>query len=155
MANQQNPIRDLIFGEVDTRIKQMLLSPELQQQVRSLVQDTVQQFFEGPQMQAAILNAVQFAIAGGAQLSVPTPADKPPTTSARKRVEAPTKQEDLKFTRANGQERTPRPCRFVGCKRPHRSMGWCSAHYQSARKHGWEMGKSEPFHPPADYKPRT
>lgn len=28
-------------------------------------------------------------------------------------------------------------CNVKGCSRPRRSMGYCGAHYQAARKHGW------------------
>jgi hypothetical protein len=40
------------------------------------------------------------------------------------------------------------PCNVDGCTRPARSMGYCSAHYQSARKYGWPRPCPEGFAPP-------
>jgi len=41
-----------------------------------------------------------------------------------------------------------RMCEVVGCKRPYRSQGYCAAHYQSARKHGWPMPAPKDFRAP-------
>ena len=40
-------------------------------------------------------------------------------------------------------------CHLAGCDSPHRSRGYCSAHYQAARKHGWPMPAPEGFEPPS------
>jgi hypothetical protein len=39
-------------------------------------------------------------------------------------------------------------CNVAGCKSPHRSRGYCSAHYQAARKYGWPMPAPSGFSPP-------
>jgi hypothetical protein len=39
-------------------------------------------------------------------------------------------------------------CGVVGCTRPRRSLGYCGAHYQSARKYGWPRPCPEGFNPP-------
>jgi hypothetical protein len=36
-----------------------------------------------------------------------------------------------------GRPATCKGCNVKGCVRPHRSQGYCGAHYQSARKYGW------------------
>lgn len=45
-------------------------------------------------------------------------------------------------------------CNVSGCDSPHRSRGYCSAHYQAARKHGWPMPAPERFEPPARERAR-
>lgn len=39
-------------------------------------------------------------------------------------------------------------CGVLGCERPRRSMGYCGAHYQSARKYDWPRPCPEGFDPP-------
>jgi hypothetical protein len=39
-------------------------------------------------------------------------------------------------------------CSVVGCGNAHRSRGYCSAHYQAARKYGWPMPAPANFEPP-------
>jgi hypothetical protein len=39
-------------------------------------------------------------------------------------------------------------CGVMGCNRPKRSLGYCGAHYQSARKYGWPRPCPEGFDPP-------
>lgn len=54
--------------------------------------------------------------------------------------------------KAKGGRRAAAPgasCNVAGCTSPHRSRGYCSAHYQAARKHGWPMPAPEGFEPPA------
>jgi hypothetical protein len=45
-------------------------------------------------------------------------------------------------------------CNIAGCNSPHRSRGYCSAHYQAARKHGWPMPAPVGFEPPARERAR-
>lgn len=39
-------------------------------------------------------------------------------------------------------------CNVAGCANPHRSRGYCSAHYQAARKYEWPMPAPAGFEPP-------
>lgn len=41
-----------------------------------------------------------------------------------------------------------RICEVAGCKRPHRSQGYCAPHYQAARKKNWPMPAPHNFRPP-------
>ena len=45
-------------------------------------------------------------------------------------------------------------CNVVGCGNPHRSRGYCSAHYQAARKYSWPMPAPVSFEPPAHERSR-
>jgi hypothetical protein len=45
-------------------------------------------------------------------------------------------------------------CNVAGCANPHRSRGYCSAHYQAARKYGWPMPAPSHFEPPARERAR-
>jgi hypothetical protein len=40
-------------------------------------------------------------------------------------------------------------CNVSGCPNPHRSRGYCAAHYQAARKYKWPMPAPKSFNPPA------
>lgn len=45
-------------------------------------------------------------------------------------------------------------CNVAGCGNPHRSRGYCSAHYQAARKYGWPMPAPAGFEPPQHERAR-
>lgn len=39
-------------------------------------------------------------------------------------------------------------CHVAGCRRPHRSKGYCNMHYQKARNHNWPLPAPKNFKPP-------
>jgi hypothetical protein len=50
---------------------------------------------------------------------------------------------------AGARERPGRACAVIGCKRPHRSKGYCAAHYQKFRS----LARTRRL--PADWKPNA
>jgi hypothetical protein len=50
--------------------------------------------------------------------------------------------------KGTGVPRTGPTCNVAGCSLPHRSKGYCSAHYQAARRYGWPQPAPAGFTPP-------
>lgn len=131
-----NELRDILLAGVDQKIREAFDDPQVQAQLEEKIQAEVRKAMGGEALTVAVLNAVRSAM-GVDTRKVPTPENKPPVARGRPR-------------RASGVR-----CAVVGCDRPHRSMGYCASHYQSARKHGWPMPATEPVTPGPEYRPRA
>ena len=87
-----------------------------------------------------LLWALQDRLAGKAPNQVVRePVEKKPAVKARKAAKAPS----APAAAADGKA-----CNVRGCDRPHRSVGYCSSHYQSSRKYGWPSPCPPDFDPP-------
>lgn len=135
-------IKDMIFAGIDERIKQALSSKEVQQKIEETVQRAVSQKMGGDALQAAVINAVR------ASLGAPGPAPKATPV-------VPTPNHKPSPAGAHARRGAVQACMVRGCTRPHRAMGYCAAHYQSARKHGWPLPATESFTPGPEYRARA
>ncbi len=98
------------------------LAPLLGQRGREAVLRHAQAKVAAPQPRAAPARAPQAA-----------PARAPAAAPARAPAAAPVKAKKGKAAPAAAPSSSTRACAVVGCKRPARSKGYCSAHYQKLR----------------------
>ncbi|HWV38779.1 MAG TPA: hypothetical protein VN033_09925 [Vulgatibacter sp.] len=124
-----------------TRNKNAPLAQVLDQRIRAIVDEA---------LESAIRETLRTVIQEELAVALGTEAAAGVSTTAGRRRGRPAGKASAKARAAKGAKRTTartskRKCNVVGCKRPHRSMGYCAAHYQSARKHGWPMPAPEGF----------
>lgn len=138
-----NDLRKVLFEGVDSRVQKALNSPKVQETLQQAVKEEVKKALSGDQLTVAVMNAVRSALGSDSTTTtsepepvIPTPNNKPPVARGRPR-------------------RAGRVlCSVVGCDRPHRSMGYCASHYQSARTHNWPMPATGPVTPGPEYRTR-
>ncbi len=112
----------------------------LDQRIRSIVEETVEETVRN------VIREELSQLLGSTSAAAPAPASAP-ATKRRGRPPGKTATKAARSTKskAAGTSAGARPCNVVGCKRPYRSQGYCAAHYQSARKHGWPMPAPDNF----------
>ena len=106
------------------------LTNALDQRIRSVVSETM-----GEAIRTSIRQIIQEELAS-ALGSSPTPVAAAPARTpkgARVGLQRAARKAAVKL------------CNVAGCHRPHRSQGYCAAHYQSARKYGWPMPAPKGF----------
>ncbi len=123
-------------GELDRRIQAAVL-PLLEAATARIEQNLAAGLVGAGLVQPRAAVAKVAYKAGPVAISAPRAAAKP----AAKKPGRP-----KQFVGADGAG----GCFLAGCKRDYRSKGYCSAHYQAARKNGWPLPPpSQNWTPPA------
>lgn len=129
-----------------TRNQNVPLAQVLDQRIRAIVDEALESALR-ENLRTIFQEELANALGSQAAAGAPSPTGRRRGRPAGRKAAAP------KGRPAKGAKRAARAtgatsakkCNVVGCKRPHRSMGYCAAHYQSARKHGWPMPAPEGF----------
>jgi len=120
-----------------TRHKTAPLAQVLDQRIRAIVDEALESALR-ENLRTIFQEELANALGSQATAAAPAPTGRRRGRPAGRKAAAP------KAKPAKGAT-SAKKCNVVGCKRPHRSMGYCAAHYQSARKHGWPMPAPEGF----------
>jgi hypothetical protein len=119
------------------------LAAALDRRIRDLVEETVRNTVRD-EIRKTLGEELSGLLGGGAGAGAAAPAVAGPRRG-RPPGRRPGRPAKVGRPPATGERR----CEVVGCKRPYRSQGYCAAHYQAARKHGWPMPAPKNFQPPA------
>lgn len=126
-----------------TRHKNAPLAQVLDQRIRAIVDEALESALR-ENLRTIFQEELANALGSQAAAGAPAPAGRRRGRPAGRKAAAPKARPAKGAKRAAGAT-SAKKCNVVGCKRPHRSMGYCAAHYQSARKHGWPMPAPEGF----------
>lgn len=119
------------------------LASILDRRIRAVLEETLRSTFANE-----LRNLVRAEMMGALGVDAPMNAVAAPRAKPGRR---PKTAMAMTMTATAGDSST---CHVAGCRSPHRSRGYCSAHYQAARKHGWPMPAPEHFEPPARERAR-
>jgi hypothetical protein len=109
------------------------LSPILDGIIRAEIQKAIARSSE------AIAEQVREQIVAALTGAGPSRKAVPAKSALAAKVAKPAKAGGAKGGAKRGRPADASGCNVKGCARPHRSKGYCAAHYQSARKYGWPM----------------
>ena len=124
-----------------TRKQNAPLAQVLDQRIRAIVDEAIEDALRS-NLRTIFQEELANALGTRAVAATPAPAGRRRGRPAGRKAAAgrPAKGAKRAAAATSGKH-----CEVVGCKRPHRSMGYCAAHYQSARKHGWPMPAPKGF----------